>query len=86
VPVFSPDGRWLASAQYDSRSPEFGKVLIFDFATGKEVHNVAGPTPYIRAIFAADSQHLALVPVEGHQVVRLWRLPASFAASPTVTK
>ncbi|MHC4177040.1 MAG: WD40 repeat domain-containing protein [Planctomycetota bacterium] len=63
---FSPDGRWLASAAYDSRA-----IDLWDMATGKRTRTVdLSPGGATHVAFSPDSRMLAAA--EFDNAVRVW--------------
>jgi WD40 repeat protein len=66
--AFSLDGKWLATAHHD------GKVILWDSATGREVHVMVHPADDIWALaFSHDGQSLATASTqERRQFIRLW--------------
>ncbi len=66
---FSPDDRWLATAQKDNR------IRVFDLADGRLVSELRGHTDEVRFLsFSADGSLLASASLD--RTVRLWRLPS----------
>jgi hypothetical protein len=63
--VFSPDGRWLASAGHDKT------VRVWDAVTGKQIHTLAGHADQVNSVaFGPDSRHLLSGSSDG--TVKLW--------------
>jgi WD40 repeat protein len=64
--AFSPDARWLYTAEHD------GRVRIYETATRRLVSTFRHPHPLLGAAFSADGRRLLTV---GRREVVLWRVP-----------
>ncbi|HKI36604.1 MAG TPA: sigma-70 family RNA polymerase sigma factor [Gemmataceae bacterium] len=66
--AFSPDGKQLAACTTGSRL-----VRVYDTASGKETHTLAGGR-FRRVVFSPDGKTLAAG--DGNNAIRLWEMPS----------
>jgi RNA polymerase sigma factor (sigma-70 family) len=72
--AFAPDGKQLAVSTTTSRV-----VRVYDVASGKETHTLAGGR-FRRAVFSPDGKLLAAG--DGNNAVRLWEMPGGKVVRP----
>jgi RNA polymerase sigma factor (sigma-70 family) len=72
--AFSPDGKLLAAATSASRV-----VRVYDVASGKEAHTLAGGR-FRRVAFSPDGKTLAAG--DGNNAIRLWEMPSGKVIQP----
>jgi serine/threonine protein kinase/Tol biopolymer transport system component len=68
-PAWSPDGKWIASAEIDPGSQDLGRLVLLDPANGKEKTIYAAPATLQKPTWMPDGKHLLLI---FHDVTSEW--------------
>ncbi|MFN0119041.1 MAG: hypothetical protein ACKV2V_00915, partial [Blastocatellia bacterium] len=69
--VFSPDGRWLATASGNARADSLVYVRLWDVASGREIRRFSGHTLSVRGLtFSPDGARLLTGSLD--RTARLW--------------